>query len=212
MNECGINAPNSLRLCSVSDLSLLAATLKKIPKSAFENTAREMHVKLQSVPVASTTPPIIEDNSQIGPLEAPLCLESDHTSVGVAWDALEEAECYELALSTNEDPEWRSLSSNLKTNFIKKKNLVQGISYFFRIRFQTKENVWSRWSSPSEPMRVVRTDVKQMDAPVVTTRDGISLTVAWNAVAGADGYKLKYRQERSPRCKRCISSKPSHKS
>lgn len=126
-------------------------------------------------------------------MSAPYLLERDHVSLTLAWSKVHVAEFYELEMSTDA-AEWVSLSNSLKGTSIRKKNLVEGVAYRFRIRCNDG-NGWSNYSPSSEGYFVLASNVHIMDPPEISARDDVSLTLQWKEVAGAEGYQLRYRSD-----------------
>jgi thiol-disulfide isomerase/thioredoxin len=132
-------------------------------------------------------------------LNPPVLVERDHTSMLIAWDRHDEAVHYELQLNITHDTQtesaWTSLSSTLKSNFVKKKNLVDGTPCRFRVRFANKDGIWCSWSQPSESFYVLASAVRLMDIPEFFAHDGNSVTIRWKEISGAKGYHIRYRDE-----------------
>jgi thiol-disulfide isomerase/thioredoxin len=129
-------------------------------------------------------------------MEAPLILERDHNSITVAWigDDSVPSKVYELEIC--EEGTWRSLSATISNTTIRKKNLKQGAQYEFRVRSQVKgTTVWSNFSNPSEPLKVLPDNIKMLDPPTLATRDSQSLTIQWIDGVSRDGYTLRFRTD-----------------
>jgi thiol-disulfide isomerase/thioredoxin len=126
-------------------------------------------------------------------MDPPIVLEIDNTSVLLAWQPFPEGLAYELQMQAGEE-EWRSLSASITGSSIRKKNLVPGIGYRFRIRPQLASG-WDLFSQSTDEVRVLSPDAKVTDAPVMTTKDGASVTIEWPVVEGCEGYSLRYRSE-----------------
>lgn len=93
-------------------------------------------------------------------MNAPYAIERDFVSLTVAWAVPNnvQVETYELEMLVpgQEDAAWVSLSNSLKGNSIRKKNLIEGTAYNFRVRFKAAgEEEWSQFSAPSEDLFVV---------------------------------------------------------
>lgn len=128
-----------------------------------------------------------------------LLLERDHSSLTVGWIAVPRSGAYELEMKEEDVNEWRSLSSTISKNTIRKKNLLPGKKYIFRVRAKVGGSWEPVFGAESDPLSVVAESVKQLTtAPTLLTRDTISVTVTWGAVAGATGYQVRYRIEDSP--------------
>jgi hypothetical protein len=129
----------------------------------------------------------------IDPSTRPYLLERDHSSLTLAWNKVAGAEFYELEMSTGA-ADWVSLSSSLKGTSIRKKNLVEGIAYRFRIRCYDG-SVWTNYCPSSEEYFVLISLVRIMDPPEISARDDVSLTLQWKEITGAEGYQLRYRSD-----------------
>lgn len=129
-------------------------------------------------------------------MDAPICLERDHSSITVAWADIDVTRPKIHELEICECGTWRSLSSNISHTTIRKKNLLPDVSYLFRFRSQEKgSTLWSAFSLPSEPMMVLPSIIKMLDAPTLISRDSQSLTVQWTDDCSRVGYKLRFRTD-----------------
>lgn len=129
-------------------------------------------------------------------MDAPFCLERDHSSITVAWEDKETACTKQYELEIFENGSWRSLSDTIRTKTIRKKNLLQSVEYLFRIRSKAKgSTTWSSFSNSSEPAMVLSHSIKTLSAPTLSSRDSQSLTIQWVDELPRDGYKLRYRAD-----------------
>ena len=111
-------------------------------------------------------------------LPTPSIIEREHSALTISWDAIEDSDCYELAISEDSGLNWRVLSDSLTIRTIRKKNLVEDVDYIFRIRYRQKATgEWSTHSEPSESVRVIASTILVMDAPTIITRDSSSVTL-----------------------------------
>ena len=92
------------------------------------------------------------------------------------------------------EDEWISLSTTIKSTNIRKKNLIEGTAYRFRIRPNLAQG-WDLFSPPSNDLYVLTSHMKVIDAPIIMARDGASVTITWPEVEGCEGYSLRYRSE-----------------
>ena len=130
-------------------------------------------------------------------MNAPFLIERDHASLTIAWIKVDNADCYELEMMID-GGEWNSLSSSLKGSSIRKKNLMEGLGYTFRIRVKHVDtNEWSPFSCSSDPFYVLSGDVKLMEPPEIVSKDDVSMTLQWKEVTGAEGYMLRYHSDES---------------
>jgi chitodextrinase len=135
-------------------------------------------------------------------MNPPVLIEADHVSVTVGWDAMPEAKAYEIEISEgNPTGEWRSLSNKLTSTFVRKKNLAFDIDYFFRIRYTGDSETWGNFSDASNAFRVVPEACQMMNPPVVAQKDGVSVSLTWDEVQEAEGYKLRFREDKTSTCK-----------
>ena len=155
-------------------------------------------------------------------MNQPQLIERDHESLTIGWmkPVVDEVKFYELEMAksdcgeemANKESEWVPLSSSIKGHVcsIRKKNLLQGVSYRFRIRFQyisakEAEPKWSDYSPPSDICTVLESDIELMAAPELAARDGVSVTIQWKEVTSGTesaeqavkGYSLRFREEES---------------
>ena len=124
-------------------------------------------------------------------------IERDNSSLTVGWTAVSGCTAYELEMKENDATEYRSLSSTISKNYVKKKNLVPTSTYIFRVRAKVNDS-WTPFSPDSVPLSVTSTETKQLEPPQLTSHDSVSVTLAWKPVAGATGYNIRYRLEDSP--------------
>jgi len=132
-------------------------------------------------------------------MKAPVLVERDHSSLTLGWPVpSNDVKCYEVEMSTAATAtSWTSLSSSIKNNILRKKNLEDGIDYFFRYRYLNTSDVWSEFSPSTENLQVLGRDFQTLPAPVLSASDGSSITVKWEGVPNADGYALRFREEGS---------------
>ncbi len=119
-------------------------------------------------------------------------LDSDDRSLTLTWKLNGNEGPYVLQMNDDDDNDdeknWQLLSNTLTSNSIKKKNLAQGKEYKFRIR---------SISSSDEGVWVVSSKFKLktcMNAPIMKDRDSESLTLQWDVVEHAIGYRIRYRE------------------
>lgn len=125
-------------------------------------------------------------------------LDRDHESVTVAWEPVKDAVQYEVQLlcrKGEEEPEWTSLTSTFKANFLRKKNLENGVGYQFRLRALNAAGEWSDFSPASDAFYTLPIDFLALAPPRFTEHDGASITVTWDEVEGAEGYRLRWRKD-----------------
>jgi thiol-disulfide isomerase/thioredoxin len=128
-------------------------------------------------------------------MNPPFLCERDHSSVTIAWSKVAIADSYELEMQPDGE-EWVSLSNSLKGTSIRKKNLVDGVVYVFRVRYKASgDSTWSEFSGPPDGARVLESEVRIMDPPELAARDDISVTLQWKEVDGAAGYMIRYRSD-----------------
>lgn len=153
-------------------------------------------------------------------MEAPLLIERDYNSITIGWKITSNDnsnvtyELQMLATDNNNDgnnsKDWVTLSSSIKgtTNTIRKKNLLPGIGYSFRIRYCcTNGDIqeWSPFSTASDNYHVQCSEFKVMKPPQMIANDGSSVTIQWEEIDQStdgkyfklEGYKLRYRAEES---------------
>lgn len=101
---------------------------------------------------------------------------------------------YELQMNDGKIiDEWRTLSDTIRTNTIKKNNLIPTVGYRFRVRYRsstnvsTKGNDWSNYSISSSEYYVLSSDFKMMKSPSMITNDDVSITLQWESINNATG-------------------------
>lgn len=127
----------------------------------------------------------------------PVLIECDKSSLTVGWIIVPGSVAYELEMKEDDATDYRSLSSTIAKNYVKKKNLLPNSSYIFRVRAKVND-VWTSFSSDSLPLRVTSTGTEQLEPPTFISHDSISVTLSWKPVDGASGYNIRYRIEDSP--------------
>jgi len=139
-------------------------------------------------------------------VKKPIQIDCDHDSITIAWNIISNVKYYELSMKTIEDNEtptsesssasdWIVLSNKLTNNFVRKKNLKSKYSYIFRIRYSINNDNdnWSEYSEISDAYSPLIPLIKQPNAPILVTSDSNSITISWEPVPNAIGYKLQYR-------------------
>lgn len=134
----------------------------------------------------------------------PIFVESDETSILLVWQTVPGADCYELQISEDLGGKWIILSSTIKSNSIRKKNLISQLpnGYVFRMKYCIRSNSAEEWSdvSPmSKPMftQSAGNEVSKMEPPILLSKDAISVTISWAVVYEASGYIIRYRESSS---------------
>ena len=132
-----------------------------------------------------------------------MLIERDAGSVTVGWQVVAGATAYELQMCTGSDcsdGDYKTLAASLKATYARKKNLVAGCTYTFRVRAKGPgDDAWSPYSAASVPLTVVPATTKQVAVPPrLSGRDSVSVSMAWEPVTGATGYRVRYRREDEP--------------
>jgi len=133
----------------------------------------------------------------------PVLLEKTYESMTLIWPNFANADKYTLQIKEEEGGEeggdpWKTLSSALISNSVKKKNLYPGKGYLFRYSVkQIDKSSFSSFSPSLGPVFVLDAATKQMDCPELKTCDSSSVTIQWKEVSGsvAEGYRIRYRQD-----------------
>ena len=133
-------------------------------------------------------------------MNTPVVIEIDHVSVLLGWRPVTGALTYELQMQEgDEDGEWKSLSSGIQGTNIRKKNLIEGVLYQFRVRCKLATG-WDDFSS-STGIQVLPTTTLQLSPPTLLTKDTTSVTLHWSPPDDSEleleGYRLRYRAEDS---------------
>jgi nucleoredoxin len=126
-------------------------------------------------------------------------LEKTHESLTLTWECPSiQIPLFELQMKAP-DTDWLILSSNLTSSITKKKNLVANKEYQFRVRYRPKDSTLDSWSEFSSAFSawVLDSSVKQIAAPREKNKDCSSITIAWDEVPGAEGYRMRYRSDSS---------------
>ena len=131
---------------------------------------------------------------------SPIALESDHTSITIAWSKVDGATAYNLEMRSDDAADWTSLSSSLQACQAKKKNLVFGSQYQFRVRYRLDGEAWSPYSNNSEYYSIPAPTSTIMSAPSFVTNDSSSITISRAAVEGVAQYRIRFRLATSIEC------------
>ncbi len=150
---------------------------------------------------------------------SPVCLERDTTSITLIWESVKVngtgTVTYELQISeaererAHQDSAWttfKTLSSILSTNSVRKKNLLSSLCYKFRIRYKTIVGsiiTQSDFSDSSKSCETLESGVIVLEPPVIVSKDSESVTLKWQdaitqengTVIKIEGAKLRYRLE-----------------
>lgn len=131
-------------------------------------------------------------------MNAPVVIEGDHDGTLLRWDEMPKGIAYELQMAIidgNEEPDWNTLSSTITGTSIIKKSLSMGVAHRFRIKCKYPHG-WDTFSEPSDSYIPPSGNIKFLSPPVLHKKDGTSISVEWQAVDGAVGYILRYREEK----------------
>ena len=146
--------------------------------------------------------------------EGPLMIDRCYSSITLVWSipkygATNNKESglvsynyiYELQMNDSNisTDEWKTLSDTIRTNTIKKNNLIPTVGYRFRVRYRpfmnlsstvgidSNNNDWSNYSISSSEYYVLSSDFKMMKSPIMITNDDISITIQWESINNATG-------------------------
>jgi len=107
------------------------------------------------------------------------------TSISVSWSAVNGAVEYKVYRSTNASSGYIQVGSGTSKTSITDNGLSPGTTYYYKVSAYNS-NAESPQSSPSNPATT------RLDAPtnVFATASSSSITVTWQAVSGATGYRV----------------------
>ena len=126
-------------------------------------------------------------------MQVPKLHDAECTALTIAWAPVPNAIKYEVQMRDGPE-EWTTLSSELTSTKMRKKNLQPEHAYCFRFRARDQID-WGEWSPPTEGLETLGAGTRQMAAPQLQCADGISMTVKWEAVPEATMYEVQYREE-----------------
>ena len=114
------------------------------------------------------------------------------------WSAVANADHYDIRMRVQGSASWTVFLSNLYGTSKQKLNLLSSTTYEWEIRSacSTDSSSVSAWSSTES-----FTTLTPCTAPLNSVTSGITLTDAtlgWDAVAGAWGYIVRYKQTTAP--------------
>jgi hypothetical protein len=98
-------------------------------------------------------------------------------------------------MKESQQGKWTTVTENLKSTMMRKKNLAPGRTYWFRVRSQDSYG-WGEFSQSSEGFCTIShaVDQQQMDAPKLVQSDGETLVISWASLANAT-YEVQYRAD-----------------
>ena len=116
------------------------------------------------------------------------------TKATMNWAAVTNANHYDIRLREQGSSSWTTLMLNIPTTFKQKTGLSSSTTYEWQIRSacSSDSSSISAWSATQN-----FTTLTPCTAPLNATTTGITLTAAtltWDAVAGAWGYRVRYKQ------------------
>jgi thiol-disulfide isomerase/thioredoxin len=120
-------------------------------------------------------------------------LSNDH--VLLEWTAPSSSEQFQIDYKRCSDKAFTTLSDTFKSQFVKKKNLVPGESYQFRVKSRIKDT----WGDFCEPITVTTLPNPPSASPTLVKAIGqddgnFSIMVSWEAISQAVQYEIQMRQ------------------
>ena len=135
----------------------------------------------------------VKTNQTIQPLAQPvLAVETAVTIATVSWDAVENAQRYDLSYKPKSATTWTTVDAGSVESY-EIKNLVANTEYDVRVKAVGDDVIYQ--SVDSEIVRFKTASASIVLATPILTYSATpsSLTVSWDAVAHADRYSLSYR-------------------
>ena len=165
---------------TVTTTSYEATGLKENTSYAFKVTAQKGTItsSAETVTVKTSTVPI---DSVTG-----LSATATSNSVTLSWNAVENAAKYRIEWYTSSG--WASLATIKDTTYTKS-NLSENTGYRFRV-FAVKSN--NTESAPSEVTAATTTEPVNAVGGLTAVPTYNSVTLTWNAVSNATGYKIEW--------------------
>ncbi|KAG5178096.1 thioredoxin-like-domain-containing protein [Tribonema minus] len=127
-------------------------------------------------------------------MKPPVLLDAGADTLSVHWRAEKGAALYEAQLEdTSSSPgEWTLLSSTLQSTRLRKKNLVPGRTYRFRVRAIDSLGESGRLSEASEAFTTLSEGTNRIqESPQMVRSEAEALTVQWKAVDACEAYELQ---------------------
>ena len=156
----------------------------------------------------------VDATSSVAPAP-PICVDADDVSVTLAWAQQQQGDarwCYELqyrkvsggAAGEEAPADWTAIKAKLSGTTVRKKNLESSSIYEFRLRGvrgvkdqeEDQEEVATPWSTPSAPIQMLAAGTARPPAPRLhagAQPSASALTVAWDAIDGAEVYEVQWR-------------------
>lgn len=141
-----------------------------------------------------------EEQDQTPDIPENIVAESDsYLSVIIFWDAVEDAEGYELWRSGSEDGEYELLTTvpkdkkEAKQKVYTDKNLTMGKTYWYKIRSYKKVKETQLYSEYTAPVSAAPQLSTVENLEVKATRYN-TIQLTWDKVTGAGGYEIYYAQ------------------
>lgn len=113
--------------------------------------------------------------------------EGTSTSMKVMWDALEEAENYEIYTASSKDGKYTFVTSTTKAEYTFK-NLVQGQITYIHIRAVAGE-----LSGEDSAQTAIAAKPEKVPSVKIKKSESKAITVDWQGAQGATGYAVYYR-------------------
>jgi len=125
-------------------------------------------------------------------------LDARSDSLTVTWPAVVGAKRYVLELKTNEDGDFRELSSKLTQPQAKKKNLTPDQPHSFRLAPVMGDETIGSWITHMDAFRTLSKEEgdNSMELPTASTVGNQALAVKWKPAEGATGYELQMRENK----------------
>lgn len=123
-------------------------------------------------------------------------LEKSRDSITLIWRRLDPGQKkFELSMKAPDEAEWKVLSCTLTNTVAKKNNCLPSIPYTFKVRAQALDGNWTSYSDEWQELVLDPELELQMTAPTLRLKDSMSVTIEWQEVQGAEGYRLRFRAD-----------------
>ncbi len=129
----------------------------------------------------------------------PSAVSKTETAITVSWDAVEHASGYRLAWKNKTDSSYTYIQIDPSTTSYTFAELDDSATYYWSVQTLGDKDAYLN-SAFCATQKVRIADPVQLTAPIpaATTETETSITVAWEAVENASGYRLAWKNEIAP--------------
>ena len=125
-------------------------------------------------------------------------IDSSSTSLTVSWPETSNGNdgCYILEYKKEDDDEYQTLSNQLKSLQVRKRNLSGTQGFFFRVRHTSSTKEENEWMSHGEPFRLLTKEQEEtrLAPPTIVDSGSNTAMISWNTTSTKTMYELQMRR------------------